>query len=218
MKALICGMLLLSAVLPAQSSAQEQVWMTDSSWAIQFGVQSYTTIVSFDAASLSVKTHLTESQALRIGMKVFGSRTKEHHSKETSIRDSIISQTATESDLYDFDLGATVQYLWYLDTQSDVFLFGGIGPTGRYTRNDFAPGYGDSRWSIGAAATIGAEWFATRRISFHAEYQATLFYSHSKSYDQYTQGSRVEYNEDKYSRWGFSANEVVFGLSVYFEL
>ncbi len=218
MKILVCCTLLLMAVLPVQSSAQEHEWMTDSSWAIQFGIQSNMTLGSFDAANLSAKTHITSLQALRIGLNLYGANNRQETFQERSIGDSVFYQVTGSAWQNDFTIGATVQYLWYLDTKSDLFVFFGVGPTGRFRWSDSDFGEHRAAWAIGIAPVLGGEWFATRRISFHAEYQATLFYERStSSYEDNSSETRF-YRENTYTRWGFSADGVVFGLSVYFDL
>ncbi len=72
------------------------------------------------------------------------------------------------------------------------------------------------RWSLGISANLGAEWFATKNISFLAEYGLSLNYIWVKdSRTDKTAGIVVE-SENKSKIFNLSATSVKFGLSVYF--
>jgi hypothetical protein len=64
----------------------------------------------------------------------------------------------------------------------------------------------------------GAEWFATRTISLHAEYRASAYYSWREDKKEYqTPGEDPIVRSTSSGRWFFGGGgSVLFGLSLYF--
>ena len=123
----------------------------------------------------------------------------------------------------------------YINPDSHVNAFWGIGPFVSFYRQKMKEGneyvsadnYGyysylySQCWTVGLRAVIGAEWFATGRISFHAEYQADLRYEWGyteriyKRYD--SPADNVDaYEKDSSNTWSLYSGNVVFGMSLYF--
>ena len=211
------------ARLCAQDTASPQ-WLSDSSRAIQFGIGSYLSVQPFDDKSISFKTHLTATRAIRIGVSFSGSIDKGERHDRTYIN----GLTASSSDIsYDpthsLSVELLAQHIWYIDTGSDVFLFLGAGPLAKYSRSEYLY-TGESQlttsWSVGVGGTVGAEWFVHRRISVHSEYQAAAQYGSERSktvHSEYNNnGVKTDNGDYRDNIWSLSGHKVLFGFSVYF--
>jgi hypothetical protein len=206
--------LFLSTTCNAQTP-DTQPWLTDSSRAIQFGVGGYFNLSTFDSKALSVKFHLFPLSAIRVGLAMRGNTSRSDKEVKRTVGDSLISAKSS-SNRYNEDLSfeLTSQYMLFLDTQSDLFLFIGSGPIVTYSYQGNDDGDWTRTWGLGVEGAIGAEWFATHRISFHAEYRAAALYTISK--DEYTYPSQFETTNQQTISWELRSGRVLFGLSAYF--
>lgn len=219
---LVIAVLLLNSLLRAQQTDSTQ-WLSDSSRAIQFGVGDYLNVRAFDTKSISFKYHLSATRALRIGLSFSGSVDKSESHRTSFLNDSLISSTdRSNGPIHSVALELSVLHIWYFSTNSDVFLFLGAGPLVQYSRREYAgSSYSDltTLWSTGVGATIGTEWFVHRRISLHAEYQASGQYTHtnnnSTNRNSNIQGDKIV-DETSNNRWSITSQRVLFGISVYF--
>jgi opacity protein-like surface antigen len=74
-------------------------------------------------------------------------------------------------------------------------------------------------WKIGALGVAGVEWFATKGVSFHAEYRSSLRYGKTKQEsltDRPSDPSYYRKDESTTSSWDFQGVAVTFGVSLYF--
>lgn len=107
-------------------------------------------------------------------------------------------------------------YLLYAQAANDLYIFAGGGPQFGFSQYSYDERFTKS-WSSGVAAVLGAEWFASRNISLHAEYTASLYYSASKMTDWDIRSTTDRtYYETTGSDIILHTGNIVFGLSVYF--
>ena len=102
-----------------------------------------------------------------------------------------------------------------------------MGPTVSWSHtrdHDFEPTNGaqfkDTRWGAGVAGSLGAEWFASRRLSLVGELGWALKYEHSSRSSQYGDlfpGGRFRLSESRESLDGisFDSDRGRLGLSFY---
>ena len=124
----------------------------------------------------------------------------------------------------------TLLYQRYLKAESEVAVYAGLGPTATYDTNDSKDTSTktgtdttsvrhDKRttWRTGAAAVLGAEFFATEHVSIHAEYVGYLRYTSTDDVSEYTSYyGEVSRNKATSAGWTVGTGNVRFGLSAYF--
>lgn len=194
------------------------------SWSLQFEVAEDFTLKDFNGLLLSLKKHTSAGKAFRLGLGISGSVTDLDLSN-TYQQDTLFQQFSRDADLDAQSFDFLLQYLSYPSPDADVNLFLGGGPLVRYSHSGFKSFYGGSisesdqiTWVAGAATLLGAEWFATKSISFLAEYGLALEYQLRKSTSTYRTPS-INYsskNEQKETSLRVSPAAVKIGLSVYF--
>jgi hypothetical protein len=220
----------------ASPDTQKDNSLRSGAWALQFAIGSNFTLSSFQGALISVKKHLSPRSALRLGVSaVFGSN--DATSNQTTNGSDILPSELTRTEDYNQQgIQAGLQYLFYPAPAADAHLFFGFGPFGQFSHT--TDNYTDVRlppdpdetirtlrgttdsWGLGLSGLAGVEWFATRCISLHAEYGASLSYSHIRrtrdlaDTGYVTSGANGLTETDK--AWRFAARYVQFGLSVYF--
>jgi len=202
----------LLLALGASDARGEENSLTAGSWALQFQIQNNLTLGNFDGLGIALKRHLSGGSALRGGVNFTTSG-----SSQELRPDSV--QTRADSDLR--GVRAALHYVWYPRPQADVNLFMGIGPAFGYLSNDSLNSASGrerssetSEWQVGAHGILGAEWFATRSLGIHAEYEIAYQYASSEAtVSTGTPETKVTRNTD---RWSFGTSAVRFGLSVYF--
>ncbi len=198
--------------------------LRSGSWSLQFEVAEDFTLKDFNGLLLSIKKHTSAGKAFRLGLGISGSITD---LDLTNIyqQDTLFQQFSRDADLDAQSIDFLLQYLSYPSPEADVNLFLGGGPLVRYSHSGFKSVYGGSinesdqiTWVAGAAFLLGAEWFATKSISFLAEYGLALEYQLRKSTNTYRTPS-INYsskNEQKETSLRVSPAAVKIGLSVYF--
>jgi hypothetical protein len=190
--------------------------LTDSSRSIQFGID-YLALRTFNGKSISYKIHVSRFDALRFGISFSGSLNSEETTVKKYSGDTLISSSSSkETPDPNAYLMFTSEYLLYAPVSGDLYLFAGAGPQIGYSQTVYD--YESSRsWSVGLGGSFGAEWFASRSISIHAEYTASLSYhmSSRSEWDVLSTLDRTLYETDESSLRLRSGN-VLFGLSIYF--
>ena len=207
--------------------------LRDSVYALQFQIDQNFSISSFQGGIISVKKHLADNAAVRIGVSLTASSAQSDESVKNSPADTI--RGSTSSNPRGFSVGVTAQYVYYADTPAPINLYFGGGPLLNYSRfarndeqNDFSGSnfnrrkYGseENRWSLGAGGQLGVEWFATEYISLLGEYGISLTYSWSKYVNSTTYSNNGgEYTQERDTQaniFQFNPVSVKLGLSVYF--
>jgi hypothetical protein len=222
----------LLAVLALFSSAAAQDSTTSNSlkegmWALQFQVGDNFTLTSFQGSIGSIKRHLSNNSAIRVGVSTeFNTQDNELATRRLTV------DTLQQSQAINYNtqvINFRAQYLFYPSPQSEVNLFIGTGPTFYFGHSKNESGSNSTSsssvtsrltkieeyfWSIGVSAVLGVEWFATRSISFHAEYSTFLDYVSTKS-TRIDEGSNIETRQTKHE-FRKLPGRAYLGLSAYF--
>jgi len=174
--------------------------LVSGSWAVQFAISGYLNVAPF-GGMISVKYHLKDRSALRLGIG---------YTQRYEIEKPLY---AFDHKQIEYDFTVELPYLSYPSADRDVKLYWGVGPEFGYRKSEEYYGRfknGERRYSIGLLGILGFEWFATKEISLHAEYQARVSYSNINGYLDSEKNSYTGYG------WNAETNMVLFGLSVYF--
>ncbi|MCU7491028.1 MAG: hypothetical protein ACM3UR_14190 [Bacteroidota bacterium] len=222
----------------AQAKASPAEDLSDSSRALQFQITDNFSLSSFQGSVFSYMHHFTKERALRIGLSVsVGGNNLDQSDDQfwynqnslTHIRKYDIEKNST-------GLQLSTQYIWYLNPGSRLLLFSGAGPFLRYDRsfekNETSYPQDDTRmyrttietqssqWTPGASGIVGVEWFASKAISFSAEYglQLSYFWNESKITTKTQNNNSVDQISNAKSKgWNLAGSSVKFGLSLYFQ-
>ncbi len=215
--------------LCAQENKRENSLETGA-WALQFQISRNFTLSRFEGSVISAKRHFSGKKSLRFGLSLNASISDVEQNSKQFASDTLrqILKADSDSDVQSIELN--VQYLFYPSPEKEINLFLGVGPMIGFNRSNSETGSEretpnpvestskrtSKRWSLGISANLGAEWFATKSISFLAEYGLSLNYIWSKdSRTDSTTGIVIE-SENKSKFFNLSATSVTFGLSVYF--
>ena len=199
-----------SAAQSAETQAAPKNSLVKGAWALQFKVDSDAILSEF-GGSVAIKRHVSAQSAFRMGFD-YGLSTMDR-----SVEDG------QQTDRDNGTVGMFVDYLRYTDVESPVNFFWGTGPFGSFYRSKDSSKQESAEaesvteiWSAGISGRVGVEWFATRSLSFHAEYFGTACYESRTS----TVTTVVSGNSDSYEvsddEWRLTRGPVVFGLSAYF--
>jgi hypothetical protein len=158
-------------------------------WALHYQVDGIR--LTFYQGMFAVKYHFADDRALRFGL---GGN----------------AATAGGGDHFRGGVSGQVHYLRYIRPEREVKFYVGAGPFVGYGRQ--SDDYGSSylridRLTMGAGGKLGAEWFATRSISFLAEYGnllAVMFWSEDRRTPPKHSGRDYSYG-----------NSVTVGLTLY---
>lgn len=210
--------------------------LVPGAWAIQFQIEDDIGLKPFNGMSVSLKRHFTSRSAVRLGATL----TLEFDNSDEDYT-AIQADTVSFSSSREFDTSAqgvriNLLYLRYPTPGKNVNLFWGAGPVVRYSRSeqnrkDTASSSGNERvdvatydadlWGVGGMGTLGIEWFATKDVSFHAEYFVTLQYVSqdanlsSESWPG-NQPPRKTTSSSSSDGWDFDGVNVTLGISIYF--
>ncbi len=226
---IIIGMVALPSVTSYAQDAHHS--LVDGSWALQFRIGEDFTLSSFEGMNLSVKKHLKSHHALRFGIDFGGDNIK--LTDELDDDTQSLSAEATEKAHY---LLLSAHYLFYPRSTKAVHVFFGAGPFfGLLMQNqdsgaqdlDTDPSQEDrvsemelDSWMLGASFIIGVEWFVKKEISLTAEYGTSFSYAHSRIQREMEglvdQEMISQTTTRDVSHYKFEANQVKFGVSVYF--
>lgn len=218
-------LLMAAAVLFCQSANSQTVTEVEKQpedydiqrgWALQFGIASDVTLTSFEGTALSIKRNFSEGSALRIGFSISG------YSGASDVTHSFIETENAENNYTDINLGVALHLIRYLQANSRVKCFYGIGPRFEYSHNneEIESSDNESELSsviIGMSAVLGGEWFVAKNLSISAEYGATIAYQHNK--ETRTTGVSspdplvYEIDSDGFTMF---PNDIKFGVSLYF--
>ncbi len=205
--------------------------LTDGAWALQFEINDNFDLRSFEGSTISIKKHTADNAAWRLGLDL-SFKTENEDRNFWDDGEPRGNQYEYDTDLVSFQ--TTLHKLRYVNPDAAVNFFWGLGPTIGYSHSkntqhivsatsDISSDRSNTinSFNAGVSAVIGVEWFATESISILAEYGSRLIYSSDNSTSEnvdYRNGEiyNESKNENKVSRFSFSANAVKFGLSAYF--
>jgi len=191
-------------------------------WALQFEIDG-ADLTAFEGLVFSGKYHLSRGSALRLGIG---------YNYTASVTQSVNLDPwvrSTESKLTGHNIQLALQFVRYLSVGSyfNPFLVAGAQYGGGwYERSWFVtqPGQTDrgsitegNFQSLGLVLGLGVEWFATRRISFLAEYRFLVqhVWDESRNRTESPPGQIVDQGGSDSERWNVGGDSVRFGLSLY---
>ncbi len=238
------GVFLISSLTFAQNSdsllpieKKRPNSLKPGAWSLQFHVTSNFTLNAFQGVLISSKVHFSDRKALRFGVGM-GASMFDGESIRREARGDTVNQATDgeeEGDAQNFDI--SFLYLSYPSPSSRINLFFGTGPFFRFTRNSserkgtgsyydtayvsytFVDGFEFEKWAVGLSGVLGAEWFATKSISLHAEYGFFFEYSRGTGKSHYTRvyptGPVTSEYEDVRKVFNIGQPQVKLGLSVY---
>ncbi len=213
----------------AQENKRENSLETGA-WALQFQISRNFTLSRFEGSVISAKRHFSDKKSLRFGLSLNASISDAEQNSTRVVSDTLNQINKNDGDDNTQNIELNVQYLFYPSPEKEINFFFGVGPMIGFNRSNSETGSErgiqnpvestsqrtSKRWSLGISANLGAEWFATKNISFLAEYGLSLNYIWVKdSRTDKTAGIVVE-SENKSKIFNLSATSVKFGLSVYF--
>jgi opacity protein-like surface antigen len=204
-------------------------------WALQFSIQQNFTLGSFAGSTLSLKKHIKQDQAFRLGIGLHAD------DREGSFEETVVFGNPREhdakNDSQNINFQITVMYLKYFRSHNKVTIFLGAGPLVGYGRSkgenvlDASTDPTETRirreemksvnWSLGLGLAFGAEYFINKMLSLTAEYGSSLLYRHSQAdrtrYEDDSTGENYQMDTSITSKeYYFNAQAVKFGISVYF--
>ncbi len=213
----------------AQSEAAEEKKRPNSlvpgAWALQFEVGENFSIEDFQGFLLSAKKHLAARKAIRVGFGFSGEASISASTSKFFDGDTSFQNTYKGPQDYSQTFDLVVQFISVPAPEKDVNLFLGLGPLFRFSHSGSEMGYQGltyerdvKTWVLGAMGILGVEWFATKSISFLAEYGVAFEYQNrtdeSKSFDYLIPEQTV--NGITRHSVRFEPNPLKVGLSVYF--
>ncbi len=226
----------------AQNQSSDSLLLKGGTWALQFGIDHYFTLTSFQGSTIGAKYQLSEKNAIRGGVTINGNNNNVSNSISGVIGGTDAGTVPVSSSGKSAGINFVVQYLWYFNPAGPVHLYTGFGPLVSYNySNSSSDNYRlyssdtmaywirqqyaskTSQWGIGGAAVLGVEWFACKWLSIHADYNESVQYqwlSNSNSQDQ-SSTANPNYIEQKLEssgstkNWSLNSIGVSFGLSIY---
>lgn len=201
----------------------------------QFRIQQFLTLSDFQGGIISYKYHFNNHYAFRFGLGIRLDNNNKDENKFTFI-DS--TNYLSNNDITKYEYSFTSQFLFYVNPQSDIKLFIGLGPYVSFSKNSSNNNsttlYNDASavnnsnimkttyHSLGISAVYGVEWFFLKKMSLVAEYGFSAGYYKSESdakLESHDSNGKINpnlYSNNTSSGFRFNNNQVNFGLSVYF--
>ncbi len=207
------------------------------SWSFQAAVHNDLNDDNIEGAFFAVKKHYMKDMAFRFAVAIDNPSRDYFDSDNFLYEDWLIligndyGYPADEK----IDINVTAQYLYYPSFNRNLNLYWGAGPivSVRHSAANSSIKYFDDYYDyrvterfsdkytsvgLGAAGSIGLEWFLTRQFSLMAEYELTIQHEWMKIESNYTIIDYEIYSESViYEEEGnFTTSEVKLGFSVYF--
>ena len=188
-----------------------------NTWSFQAGITEYFTLRNFDMVNVSIKHHISNKSAIRLGTWInLWARETTQSRYMNRYGNSVFADVSHQ----EYFVVLSLQYISYLKSNNDVRCYLGVGPRIRFgywkttyeSQSDALTRLGGDSGEIfaGLQSNLGAEYFFTDNISLIAEYGAILdFWGYSDLYN---------YKNELSSGFRFSLSSlpVNFGVSVYF--
>ena len=192
---------LVSMIVSFSSHAQssDSASLKDGTWALDFGIAGNFTLTSFQGSTFGALYRISEKNAIRGGITINGSTNDGTTSNSGSIADTSDGSAPGSNSTKSATVSFVVQYLWYMNPNSPVHFFTGLGPLVSYSYSKYSTdnpylyslnnngsnqgywvndAYGSSstQWGAGGSGVVGVEWFACRWLSLHADYSESIQY------------------------------------------
>lgn len=203
-------------------------------WALMFQIDEDLIPQAFDGMTIAMKRHSSRKSSFRLafslGLSVNETEGEGQYYREDTLRND--SDETRKANGMEF--AVELMYVRYPWPDSYINAFWGLGPVVSFSRSKTEsdrtreePGYDsyedyfywfEESWSAGLMGIIGVEWFATRRISFHAEYQCVLKYRsvYRETREERSYYDAIDIGESTSKYWEFYGRGALFGVSLYF--
>lgn len=206
------------------TSKNSSEYSRNKKWAIQFEVGYDFKITSFNALLFSLKYHVSDRSAFRLGIGYNG------YTESGKIEnDEICTFHSYDTKNTNYNIVLVSNYIYYVKAYSRFNIFWGAGPTARYSYScdefpdggseDLMRGYEDKSWAAGINGIFGIEWMPFSDFSLFAEYEASGYYGKSyymfQLFDKNYQYHEKDTEDSEF--WRFEGNYARLGLSVYFD-
>jgi len=227
----------------AQSNESPQIENNNlHEWSIDFGISNSFTLTSFQGSTISISKLYSKDSRIRLSLStdlsIAESSSKNERITNDSLKNSRVSDSNTNDDHYYM---LSCQYVYILSPYEKTSLFLSTGPLIKFnTRTGSSPytnyninsvtqnktDFEENSFGIGLLNSLGYQWFASDKISIHAEYRISLSYNWRETINRSeriefdlngvkTQSIRDKSNSD-YSEWLLTDQGVLFGLSLFF--
>ena len=224
MNKLLLVIFLLMFILPATVVYGEEQNTNDDhpidadSRALQFQIGGNFTLSSFSGSAISYKRHVSDERARRVGISFNNGYAWQERSEDGM----------NERDRTQLSLGVDIDYTWmnYLTPESSISFYYGYGPgiSLDYDRSEQELGSRVDEteefiMGVSAIGYAGVEWFFHSSMGLHAEYGASIRFSHRSREVTRTDNDDLpseSVSERSTSQIFFGGDGVRFGLSVYF--
>lgn len=203
-------------------------------WALMFQIDKDIVPKPFEGLGIALKRNWSRKTAMRLGFDIGLSVDEYDRESKRSVDDTLRNESNDFDKTNRQSVAVELLYMMYPWPDSYINFFWGLGPVISFSRSDqkregdivhydsgssqLYRSYYSRSWSAGLKGAAGVEWFATRRISFHMEYQSTLTYqsryTEMENIDDYF--SSEEFRKSTSEYWSLQAGTVVVGLSMYF--
>jgi hypothetical protein len=215
-----------------QKNENQKNSLLEGSYSLQFQIMDKFILNSFQGAIISAKYHYSDHSAIRVGVGVDIESGDNDTSPKTQNSQSSYMQSNNKST--EFSINFSGQYVYYPKPAADINLYYGCGPLFRLFRSKYESENIEKKnnlvlsssnntsesngYSIGVNGLLGVEWFATKSISFIAEYSVSTLYMKSKNTNSNNNsGDLYKYESESNNEYfRFEPVAVKFGLSVYF--
>lgn len=219
----------------AASADQAQSSLRAGAWALQFQIADKILFRDFQGVGISGTHHFSDKKAIRLGIGIridFSDQDNDNSGSADYVKKK--TQQVRDADFNSQGLDIVAQYISYPNPDAEVNFYLGAGPIIGFARtksdgirtdiiddsttSQYSYWSWENRWTIGGSAVFGAEWFATKRISFQGEYGISLVYMTAKQTSSAIYTRYSDQRESKTTNNFFRANLGLakFGLSVYF--
>jgi hypothetical protein len=203
-------------------------------WALMFQIDEDIVPKPFEGLGIALKRHWSRKTALRLGFDIGLSVNEDDLESWRSVDDTLQNESDELNKTNGQNVAVELLYMMYPWPDSYINFFWGLGPVISFSRSDqkrdrdavhydsgssrLYRSYYSRSWSAGLKGAAGVEWFATRRISFHMEYQLTLTYRsrYTEMEDINDYYSSEEFRKITSGDWSLQTSTVVVGLSMYF--
>lgn len=197
------------------------------SWSLQFSINNNFNLSSFEGTVISAKKHFSDKKAIRFGVTLNGSTRNSSVENEDFSADTLANRNEKTDKLDGFNFGFNSHFMYYPSPQNAINIYWGVGPTLQLvlSKSEAIREVLDNESqtnerkktsiSVGLSSVLGVEWFASKNISFIAEYGLQASYQYTKD-EQSSDSSNRRTSINRLKTFNISRDAVKFGLSVYF--
>lgn len=232
-KILLCTFVLLlfnSSFLQSQTKPKgRENSLKAGNWALMFGIDQNFKLTSLNGFTLSIKKHMSDNHALRLGLSV---NYDNEDGTNNLAKDTNISESDRTGNSYSIALYPS--YYIYIAPKADVNFYVGLGLFGKYSKSksDYVHYYnhrtenyedestGSESIGYGINTNLGVEFFPIKSFSIFAEYSLSFGYSKTQSNDDttyyFSEGTSTSHSLSVDKKFSLINDGVVFGLCVYF--